>query len=89
VGKTVGLTMANPIVAEDDYPIRMIERKRVGIADIRTTIYCGLGIPTDVEIMIADTINKSIYLAHAAHTDRLAGGDKLKELEDRIIVLEP
>ncbi|KKL67330.1 hypothetical protein LCGC14_2136070, partial [marine sediment metagenome] len=70
VGKTVTLTMVRPTVDEDDYPIRMIERTKFGISEIKTIIYCGLGHSTWGENQ-ADIINKAMYLAHKAHTDRL------------------
>lgn len=69
VGKTVKLTMVRPTIAEADYPIRMIERSKHG-DEIKTIIYCGLGNSTDQE-KIANMMNKSMRLAHQAHTDRL------------------
>ncbi|KKN18811.1 hypothetical protein LCGC14_0952150, partial [marine sediment metagenome] len=71
VGKTVTLTMVRPTVGEDDYPIRMIERHELGkLGGIKTIIWCGLGHSTWDEELI-DTVNKAMYLAHKAHTDRL------------------
>ena len=69
VGTTVGLTMVRPTVGAADYPIRMIERSKNG-GSIKTIIYCGLGHTTDQE-KVAAVINKAMYLAHKAHTDRL------------------
>lgn len=70
VGKTVTLTMVRPTVAEADYPIRMIERTEREPDGIKTIIWCGLGHSTWEE-NLADVINKAMYLAHKAHTDRL------------------
>ena len=69
VGTTIGLTMVRPTVGAADYPIRMIERSKLG-GSIKTIIYCGLGHSTDQE-KVVNIINKAMYLAHKAHTDRL------------------
>ena len=69
LGTTVGVTLARPTVAEADYPIRMIERKKVGII-IKTIIYCGLGeSPWNEEL--ARTIRDNAERSHKALTDRL------------------
>ena len=70
VGTTITLTMVRPTVAEADYPIRMIERERLGHGGIKTTIYAGMGHTTAGE-KIADRINAIMYLAQKAHADRL------------------
>lgn len=70
VGKTATLTMVRPTVGVNDYPIRMIERHKIGISGIKTIIWCGLGRSTWEENM-ADIVNKAMLLAHKAHTDRL------------------
>ncbi len=70
VGTTVNLTMARPTVGADDYPIRMIERRKRGITGIETVIYCGLG-HTKIEEEIGIAIKKALLLAHRAHTNKL------------------
>jgi len=69
VGTEITLTMARPEVLEANYPIRMIEREKFG-GGIKTTIYAGMG-HSKLEEKLADRVNKIMYLAKKAHTDRL------------------
>ena len=69
LGTTVGVTLARPTVAEDDYPIRMIERRKVGTT-IKTIIYCGMGeSPWNEEL--ARIIRDNAQRSHKSLTDRL------------------
>ena len=69
LGITVGVTLARPTVAEVDYPIRMIERKKVGTI-IKTIIYCGMGESPWYE-ELARTIRDNAERSHKSLTDRL------------------
>ncbi len=70
IGTEITLTMVRPTVVEANYPVRMIERERLGHGDIKTTVYAGMGHTTASEKM-DDRINKVMYLAQKAHADRL------------------
>ncbi len=70
VGTTVTITMVRPRVDEAQYPIRMVERERLGHGEIKTTVYAGMGHTTANE-KLDDRINKIMYLAQKAVTDRL------------------
>jgi len=70
VGTEITLTMVRPTVAEANYPIRMIERERLGHGGIKTTVYAGMG-HSSIEEELADRINKIMYLAQKSHADRL------------------
>ena len=70
VGTKITLTMVRPTVAEADYPVRMVERERLGHGDIKTTIYAGMG-HTTLEEKLGDRINAIMYLAQKSHADRL------------------
>jgi len=70
LGTTVNVTMVRPTIAAADYPIRMIERSKFGIKDIRTIIYCGLG-ETQVDEKIGAAIRKIGYMANKALIDKL------------------
>ena len=70
VGTEITLTMVRPTVAEANYPVRMVERERLGHADIKTTIYAGMG-HSGIDEKLADRMNQIMYLAQKSHADRL------------------
>ena len=70
LGKTINVTLARPNVGAVDYKIRMIERSKFGINDVKTIVYCGLGETSDDE-RIGKSIQKIAYLANKALADRL------------------
>ncbi|KKN09407.1 hypothetical protein LCGC14_1046850, partial [marine sediment metagenome] len=70
VGTEITLTMVRPTVAEANYPVRMIERERLGHSDIKTTVYAGMG-HSSIDEKLANRINKIMYLAQKSHADRL------------------
>lgn len=69
VGQEVTITMVRPTVAEANYVVRMMERKKEG-GSIITTIWAGLG-HTEAMENIASKINQIGSYSHKAHTDRL------------------
>ena len=71
VGTEITLTMARPTVAEANYPVRMVEREGLGHAEIKTTVYAGMG-HTSIDEAVSSRINKIMYLAQKAHADRLS-----------------
>ena len=70
VGTEITLTMTRPTVAEANYPVRMVERERLGHAEIKTTVYAGMG-HTTIEEKMNDRMNAIMYLAQKAITDKL------------------
>ena len=70
IGTEITLTMVRPTVAEANYPVRMIERERLGHGDIKTTIYAGMG-HSEIEEKEADRVNQIMYLAQKSITDKL------------------
>lgn len=70
LGYMVALTMERPTIAMVYHKVRMIERHRMGITDIDTVVYLGLG-ETPLDEKIGRAIKEIGYIAHKALLDRL------------------
>lgn len=74
LGTTVGITMVNPTVGEDDYIIRRIDRSKYADTGIITTIYAGEG-QSPPDEAFANKLDRVIEMSRKALTDKLVSSE--------------